>query len=187
MGNDFVSDNLAGKGAVSVVIKDKNGNDKVRYDGPHPNTIGAVPLANIYALCFVGTTTGVGAKPLPVALTNMTTDPAEYTNVTKGGIFVLNDGGGKTLLAASSLNNTLTDTVITSRPWFPGTVLYSNSITLSASNSFYDNGTVSAFALAPNAGAIEQKSAFANHTPTAGTFAYSSGDTITVNWTVSFS
>ena len=59
-----------------------------------------------------------------------------------------------------------------------------NSLVIQGTNSLYDDGTMSAFALGTN---VNTDTAFAEnyfeHNP--DTFEYSAGDTITVNWTIS--
>ena len=59
-----------------------------------------------------------------------------------------------------------------------------NVLNVTASNSLFNTGTMSLFVLGTNfSTAAGAGGAYFSHTP--GTFAYSSGDTITVNWTVS--
>ena len=162
MANKFVTDkDFDVIGIVHTVVKNADG--EIRYDVVNHNTV-KDGLKN--RLC-AAVKSGVFAAVSDYA-TIANSETSEWTG--KDGIMVFNNAfttkDGRLLKCASTAANTI------------------NSLVIQGTNSLYDDGTMSAFALGTN---VNTDTAFAEnyfeHNP--DTFEYSAGDTITVNWTIS--
>ena len=148
-------------GRVRTVVKTPEG--ELRYSADEHNDAADLVknvLAN--AIC-VGT-----LNPCSDFITEGVASGAGWNN--KDGIFIHSEG-------ATNSNGTLLAGGITAST-------NTNVLNVTASNSLFNTGTMSRFVLGTQFSTADGAGgAYFEHTP--GTFAYSSGDTITVNWTVS--
>jgi hypothetical protein len=160
MGNKFVGKDHGIVGRVKTIVRDKNG--ELRHSVEDHNDV--EPLLKYRLNHAIMTGTFEGMSDFLGAATSATSD---WTG--NDGIMVFNTAnttGDGTLLACAATANPI-----------------NNSIAVSGENSLYDSNTLSYFALGANVGTDTNMTNYFTHTFTP--FAYSAGDTITVNWTVS--
>ena len=161
MGNKFVNDDFKVVGKVQTIVRDKNGS--LRHEAVNYNTVQADLKNRLCAAIKLGTFAAISDYA--------TTDGSVTTKWTaKDGILVFNNAAttedGTLLRCYSTAANTI------------------NSLVIQGTNSLFDDGTMSIFALGTS---VNTDTAFDSnyfvHAP--DTFEYSNGDTITVNWTIS--
>ena len=161
MGNKFVDGNVNVQGRVKTVVRGPKG--ELKYSADEHND--AVDLVkNVLANAIV-------AGTLPKISDMMTTGVASGAAWNgSDGVFIMSED-------ATNSNATLLAGAITA-------ATSTNVLSVTASNSLFNTGTMSRFCLGHDfSTALGIGAIYFEHEP--GSFAYSSGDTITVNWTVS--
>ena len=161
MNNDFIGDKVLVIGRVRTIVKTADG--EIRFS-KESNNNATDDVKNVLANAIVAGT----IEKISDFIATGGASGASWDG--KDGIFVFSSDAtntNATLLAAGITASTDT-----------------NSLKVTASNSLFNAGTMRRFVLGHNFSTTAGNGgAYFEHTP--GDFAYSSGDTITVNWTVS--
>jgi hypothetical protein len=200
MANDFVKE----VGILDVVCKKPDGEIRFEYSGE--NTILQPALVQIPRILGGSAPAfGAGATEFryPLWRGNYITDDADYTMTDGPGIYIVDTASQNSLLlcgldgwtnqtdwVATGLTNS-TNPISSMAPYA------GNSFLISGTGSLYNNNTMSWFHMGHHTQANQNQIAigpdvnlvhadYFQHVPTGGTFAYSIGDTITINWSVSF-
>ena len=188
MANNFIGEIVKPKGAVEIVVKDCEGNIKFGGKGPSANSLSAM-YRQQFACLIVTTQQGASSDMawpgnLIAITSDLITAGTDYTK-NGGGIYVVNTDNAKTQLACT-INPSSPSADANRFPPSAYSFYAVNSFSIQGTNQFYDDGVAKNFWIAPDDGAIVAQDYYiASHEPTAGQFNYSSGDTITVNWTIS--